>query len=302
MRILVDVTTEEVRGDFSTGILLAAGLGALGLIDDIRPLPRVVRLGAQIAVAWGAWEAGFRAVPTDSTTLNFILTLFWIVGITNAFNLLDNMDGLSAGLAGVGALSFTTMGVVEDLGVLAIVAGALTGAAFGFLIHNRHPATVFMGDSGSLFLGFMLALIGIEMRFDNLVEVTFLVPVVVLGLPIFDTTLVVLSRLRRKRSPFMGGRDHISHRLVKMGLPVGFSVGLLYWTGLCLGWLGIVISRSSTEVGWMLLGFVLALATFFGILLSRVPIYEDGPGPTPHTHQEAEALDQLEPATPARTG
>jgi UDP-GlcNAc:undecaprenyl-phosphate GlcNAc-1-phosphate transferase len=128
-----------------------------------------------------------------------------------------------------------------------------------------------MGDAGSLFLGFILAILGIELRFDNLVEVTFLVPVVVLGLPILDTTLVVLSRIRSGRPIWVAARDHVSHRLVAIGLPVKDAVLLMYWSALCLAWLGLVISRASVEIGWMLLSFVLALALFFGRLLWKVP-------------------------------
>jgi UDP-GlcNAc:undecaprenyl-phosphate GlcNAc-1-phosphate transferase len=254
-------------------ILVAIALGVVGLWDDVRSLPRSARVVAQIGGAGAAWAIGFRVMATPWTWLNVVLTVLWIVGMTNAFNLLDNMDGLSAGLAGVGALSFAVMGVLENLSVVALVAAALAGAAIGFLAHNRHPAKVFMGDAGSLFLGFLLALIGIKLEFENLLEVTFLVPVIVLGLPIFDTTLVLISRWRHGRPLFHGGRDHVSHRLVAIGLPVKATVGLLYFAGLCLGWLGLVISRSNQQVGFMLLGFVMALALFFGFMLLKVPVY-----------------------------
>jgi UDP-GlcNAc:undecaprenyl-phosphate/decaprenyl-phosphate GlcNAc-1-phosphate transferase len=256
-------------------LALSAVLAGLGLADDIRQLPRVVRLVVQISAAAAAWSVGFKVLATPWGAVNLIITIVWIVGITNAFNLLDNMDGLSAGLAAVSAFSFAGMGLLNGQGVIAVSAAALAGAAAGFLAHNRHPAKVFMGDAGSLMIGFLLALIGIKLQFDNLVKITFFVPVVVLGLPIFDTTLVVASRIANGRRPFTGGADHISHRLVHVGLPVRAAVGLLYWSGLCLGWLGFVISRSSVEVGYMLLGFVLAVGAFFGALLWRVPVYEE---------------------------
>ncbi|HYI44350.1 MAG TPA: MraY family glycosyltransferase [Actinomycetota bacterium] len=258
------------------GIGLAIAVGIVGLVDDIKPLPSGVRLAVQIGAALGAWAVGFRAQPTDVLAVNFILTTLWIVGITNSFNLLDNMDGLSSGLAAIAAGSFAIMGVLEGLTLIPIVAGALAGAAFGFLVHNRPPARIFMGDAGSLFLGFLLAVIGIELRFDNLVQVTFLVPVVVLGLPIFDTTLVVLSRLRSHRPIGKAARDHVSHRLIAIGLPVKEAVLLLYWTAICLGWLGMIISRANTQVGWMLLVFVFALGIFFGRLLWQVPTVAPG--------------------------
>jgi UDP-GlcNAc:undecaprenyl-phosphate/decaprenyl-phosphate GlcNAc-1-phosphate transferase len=223
-----------------------------------------------LAAALGAWTVGFRVEFTPWVVVNFLFTVLWIVGITNAFNLLDNMDGLSSGLAGIAAAAFAVMGSLEGLTLIPIVAGALAGAAFGFLAHNKYPARIFMGDAGSLFLGFLLAIIGIEMRFDNLVKVTFLVPVVVLGVPIFDTTLVVLSRIRNRRPVWQAARDHVSHRLIAIGLPVREAVLLLYWSAICLGWLGLVISRASVQVGWMLLIFVLSLGLFFGRLLWKV--------------------------------
>lgn len=258
---------------FAGGLGLAVGLAAMGVLDDIRPLPRTVKLVGQLVVAGGAWSLGFRVLAFDSDLLNLVVTAIWIIGITNAFNLLDNMDGLTAGLAGIGGLSFAVMGLLGDLTLVSLMGAAVSGAALGFLVHNHHPAKVFMGDAGSLFLGFLLALIGIEVEFDALPQVTFLVPVVVLGLPIFDTCLVVASRLRHGRSPFQGYRDHVSHRLVAIGLPVRVAVALLYWAGLCLGWLGLVVSRSNVQVGWMLLGFVIALGAFFGAVLWRVQVY-----------------------------
>ncbi len=268
---------------FALGLAIAVVLGLVGLADDVRPLPRSTRLILQVAAALGAWQVGFRVQATPRPLVNVLITVFWIVGITNAFNLLDNMDGLSAGLAGVGAISFAVMGALGDLPELAVIAAALAGASLGFLAHNRHPARVFMGDAGSLFLGFLLAIIGIELRFENLVRVTFLIPVIVLGLPILDTTLVTLSRARHKRPLFLGHRDHVSHRLVQVGLPVKPTVRLLYWSGLCLGWLGLVISRATPQVAYMLLGFVLGLGLFFGWLLLKVPVYEE----------DREALEEL---------
>ena len=260
---------------FPLVIVAAVILGAVGLADDFKSLPRSLRLAVQVAAAAAAYAAGFQVSFTPWDALDLAMTIIWIVGITNAFNLLDNMDGLTSGLAGIAALSFATLGVIGGMPLVTVAAASLAGASFGFLAHNRHPAKIFMGDAGSNFVGFMLALIGARLRFDNLVEVTFLVPVIVLGIPILDTTLVVVSRRLHGRPVFQGGRDHISHRLVHIGLSVPIAVGLLYWTGLCLGWLGIVVSRSDALVGWMLLGFVLAMGLFLGLLLLRVPVYEE---------------------------
>lgn len=264
-----------VLAGFPLAIAGALALGFVGLVDDLRALPRIVRLMAQIGAAVLAHLGGFDVSLTGIAAVDLLLTVVWIVGITNAFNLLDNMDGLTSGLAGIAALAFAAMGVMGGMPLLAVIGAALSGASFGFLAHNRHPAKIFMGDAGSTFLGFLLALIGVRLRFDNLVEVTFLVPVIVLGIPILDTALVITSRKLNGRPIFLGGRDHVSHRLVRVGLSVPLAVGLLYWAGVCLGWLGLVITRSSIEVGWMLLGLAIALGLFFGALLLRVPVYEE---------------------------
>jgi UDP-GlcNAc:undecaprenyl-phosphate GlcNAc-1-phosphate transferase len=274
-----EVRDVHLTQGFPLAFLLALALGIVGLVDDVRHLPRLVRLGAQLLAAYIAYEGGFAVQVAGWEWLNVTLTLVWVVGITNAFNLLDNMDGLTAGVAAVAGISFAVMAALGDLSGPTVASAAVAGASIGFLVHNRHPARVFMGDAGSTFLGFILALIGITLEFDNLVKVTFLVPVVALGIPIFDTTLVVLSRLKHGRDVFKGARDHVSHRLVAIGIPVRAAVALLYFAGLCLGWLALVISRADVEVGWMLLVFVFVVAIFCGFLLWRVPVYEADLGP-----------------------
>lgn len=272
--LLLLVAVEGIPIKFFLMVIGAGALlGLMGLIDDIRPLPRSLRLGAQIAAGYVAWEVGFGVSLTDTPAVDLFLTMLWIVGITNAFNLLDNMDGVSSGLAGIAALSFALMGIANDLPLLPIVSASLAGACFGFLAHNRHPAKVFMGDAGSLFIGFLVALIGLRLRFENPVEVTFLVPVIVCGIPLLDTTLVVISRVRHRQPVFLGARDHVTHRLVGKGLTIRSAVWLLYWVAICLGWLGFVVSESPTNVALMLTGFIVVMGLFLGGVLWRVPVY-----------------------------
>lgn len=278
-------------------VLLIGGgalVGLVGLIDDIRPLPRSLRLVAQIAVAVAAYYLGFGVTATAHAWIDLSLTTLWIVGITNAFNLLDNMDGVSAGLASVSALTFCAMGLMNDLTVLPAISASLGGAALGFLQHNRHPAKVFMGDAGSLLIGFLVALLALRLRFDAPTEVTFLVPVVVLGIPILDTALVIASRIRHRRPIFLGGRDHIAHRLVLAGLSIKPAVYILYLAAICLGWLGIVISKSPKDVAFMLSGLVLVLGMIAASVLWRIPVYEK------HVHEmsprvvpDLEAVEEL---------
>lgn len=262
------------RADLFVALGLAIGLGVIGLVDDVRKLPPGARLLFQIGAALIAWNAGFEVHLTQVDPIDAVLSLVWIVGITNAFNLLDNMDGLSAGLAGIAAAIFSVLSLIGELEALSIVSASLSGACFGFLVHNRHPARVFMGDSGSLFLGFLLACIGVRLRFDNLLQVTFLIPVVVLAVPILDTSVVVISRMIGGQSPLRGGRDHVSHRLVNVGLSVRTAVYALYLMGLCLGWIGIVMSQADARVGWMLIALVGLVGVVLIITLLRVPVYE----------------------------
>lgn len=278
---------------FAMVITAGLGIGLIGLVDDVTPLPRSLRLVAQIAVAFVAWRYGF-GVSAVGEPLGLSFTILWIVGITNAFNLLDNMDGACAGLAAIASATFTIMAVINDLPLLPIVAASVTGASIGFLVHNRHPAKVFMGDAGSLFLGFLVALIGLRLRFDNPEETTFLVPVVVLGIPLLDTTLVVLSRLRSGRPVFLGARDHIAHRLVGIGLSTTSAVALMYGAAASLGLLGLAISVSSQRIAFVLLGLTFGAGFVGALLLLRVPV-EQARIPAdlaPTTHLDDQVIDQ----------
>jgi UDP-GlcNAc:undecaprenyl-phosphate/decaprenyl-phosphate GlcNAc-1-phosphate transferase len=184
------------------------------------------------------------------------------------------MDGLSAGVAAIGAGAFFAIAAANGQFLVAGLAAAVAGCAIGFLRHNFHPARIYMGDSGSLFLGFLLAYLGVKLRFDGPTSVTFLVPILVLGIAIFDTTLVTVCRLLRGRSPFQGGRDHVSHRLVAIGVPVPVAVSLIYVAAVSVGIVGFVVSRIERAPAYWLAGLIGALALFLGVLLARVPVYE----------------------------
>ncbi len=199
-------------------IFIGASLCSLvGVLDDKKGLGSYTKLAVQ-ALAAGVLIFGGVQVRLFGNWLDIAITLFWVVGITNAFNLLDNMDGLSGGIAMIAAVFFTLFAALSDQYLVGILAAALAGACAGFLVYNWNPAHIFMGDTGSLFLGFLLAAVGIKLRFpSNSVAVTWLIPVLVLGLPIFDTTLVFISRLRRGLNPLTTpGKDHLSHRLARL--------------------------------------------------------------------------------------
>ena len=250
-------------------------LSVIGLIDDLRGLNPLIRVVAEVVAAVLLFYSGIRVEMFPSgNPMNLVMTVLWVVGITNAFNLLDNMDGLSAGVAFIASGFFFLIAAANDQILVAALAVALAGCALGFLRHNFHPARIYMGDAGSLFFGFMLAVIGLKVRFVGPVRVTFLVPILILGVPIFDTVLVLVTRLLHKINPFLGGRDHTSHRLVFVGIPVPAAVSLIYAAAAGLGWFAICVSRVDIVTAYMLSGLVVIGALFLGALLGRVPVYD----------------------------
>ncbi|HNR95740.1 MAG TPA: MraY family glycosyltransferase [Anaerolineae bacterium] len=236
----------------------------LGVWDDRQSLRPLVKLAGQILAATILYVSGIRVGFLHNTYLNLAATMLWVVGITNALNLLDNMDGLSGGVATVACVFFLLLAAMSGQYLVASLAAALLGACLGFLYYNFNPATIFMGDSGSLFIGFMLAALGIKLRFpDNVSFVTWMIPVVVLGLPIFDTALVVISRLRRGVNPLSTpGKDHTSHRLVLMGATQRESVLILYLVCCALGVAAMFLTQASIIEGYFIGALLLCCGVY----------------------------------------
>jgi UDP-GlcNAc:undecaprenyl-phosphate GlcNAc-1-phosphate transferase len=251
---------------------------ALGLVDDLAGLNPSTKLVVEIAVASMFLWFGYRLHWTESLTLDTVVTLFWIVGMTNAFNLLDNMDGLCAGTALVVSAVLLVIFVQAGDSARAIYLVVLMGALSGFLVYNFNPASIFMGDTGSLFLGVTLGTMALETGRGPAVGTSVLsvigAPVLALMLPIFDTTLVTVLRLLSGRRPSQGGRDHSSHRLVAVGLPERTAVAVL-WVLSALGGLIALSLRASPEGlgGAAAAAFVLAMV-IFAVYLARVRVYE----------------------------
>jgi len=246
-----------------------------GLIDDFRRLRPHTKLIVQIVAAC---VLVFGGVQVGSPALGFVaipLTVLWVVGITNAFNLLDNIDGLSAGTALIAAVflfAFTYSTGSLDVSVLCL---ALGGGALGFLIYNFNPARIFMGDSGSMYLGFTLSGITLLGTHEMASDVFFvlLVPVAMMGLPIMDTTLVTVVRTLEGRPLSQGGRDHLSHRLVAVGLSERQAVLVLYVLAASFGSLGLVARVMGVWLSLLLAGVYLAIAVLFGAFLAQVRLY-----------------------------
>jgi UDP-GlcNAc:undecaprenyl-phosphate GlcNAc-1-phosphate transferase len=249
-------------------VISGAGILALvGLADDRFNLGIGIRLVAQIAVSVVLILAGIRVQLFGTLWLDVPITILWIVGVTNALNFLDNMDGLAAGVTGIAAAFFTLIALNEGLTLVSSLAAALAGAAAGFLIYNFSPASTFMGDMGSLVIGFVLAVLGIKLEFGTQpLSVTWMVPILVLGMPLMDITLVVFTRIREGRSPVQGGKDHSSHRLLSMGLGQRATAIILYVVCVAFGAFGAFVSVAETQtafiVGLIGLGLMGALFVF----------------------------------------
>jgi UDP-GlcNAc:undecaprenyl-phosphate GlcNAc-1-phosphate transferase len=278
--LLAALTRSDPGGRVQLVTLLAVALGmaVIGLLDDLRGLGVIARFGAQLAAALVLWQAGIRVDLTPWPMLDLVITVVWIVGITNAMNLLDNMDGLSAVTATIAALAFGLLGALNGQFLVAALAFALAGCAVGFLRENRPPARIYMGDAGSLFLGILLAALGILLRFETHPFNAAVVPILVLTVPVLDTTLVTIARLRHGISPFQGGRDHTSHRLVHVGLPVGVAVGVIGLAGLAHAWMALIVSRVDVVTAMIAVGLIVTVDALVFALIAKVPVYGNSRG------------------------
>jgi UDP-GlcNAc:undecaprenyl-phosphate GlcNAc-1-phosphate transferase len=250
----------------------------VGLIDDflhIKPYQKLIGqvMGASAVVYFGLllpWGWGASAAMA--------LTIFWLIGITNAINLLDNMDGLAAGVSAIAAVfiaaSFASNGQMTEAMMLAVFAAAL----MGFLAYNSNPASIFMGDCGSMFVGFFLAssaLLSASGDRGRSFIVVIAVPVLILFIPIFDTTLVTVVRKLSGRAASQGGRDHASHRLVALGLSERRAVWMLYGFAGASGLLAMLVRQFEYHTGVaMVLGFAVVL-TLVGVYLAGVKVYDE---------------------------
>lgn len=262
----------EIRGNVSdvdlplhvVGIFLAVTVIALlGLWDDRVSLPPWAKFGGQFLAVAILIAAGVRVRLPIPELLNYLITILWLLGITNALNFLDNMDGLTAGISGVCSAFILLIAAQNNQYLVAGLAAAILGACLGFLRYNFNPAQIFMGDAGALFLGFLLAVLGLRLRFPgHSATITWLVPIFILGLPIFDTTLVVISRIRRRLPPWTAGKDHTSHRLVNLGWTQREAVLILYLATGALGMIGLFIAEADALEAYTIAVTIALLALY----------------------------------------
>lgn len=254
------------------GILLGAlVLVALGIVDDVKQLGAKIKLLVQILAAvlvvMHKVTINYISVPTfiiDGGILNLgwlsiPVTILWIVGVTNAVNLIDGLDGLAVGVSSIATFSLFFIAILASEMNVAILTAALAGSCLGFLPYNFNPAKIFMGDTGSTFLGFMLSVICIQGLFKGYVIISFIVPFLILGLPLFDTTFAILRRIWNKKPIMAPDRGHLHHRLMDMGFSQKQTVAILYVITSILALSAVVVIKEGAYWAAM---FVVAILLF----------------------------------------
>ena len=277
--IIPFLLSRPVLSNQIVGFLVAGGfIFIFGLMDDIIHLKPQAKLLVQIIASCIAVYSGIIPKFTGNPLLLILIAIVWIVGITNAINLLDNMDGLACGVSGISfTFIFISTLLLNNNGISA-VSLILAGACLGFLPYNFNPARIFMGDSGSMFLGFSLAcitLMGESINIPHLIA-TLVIPVLILAVPIFDTTLVTLVRIINGKSILKGGKDHVSHRLVSLGLSEKKAVTLLYILSIIFGSIALLYSQVGALIVTLLSILTIVVLLFFGLFLSEINTYKEG--------------------------
>ena len=258
----------------TVGLVVSSSLiVALGLVDDYKNLPAKIKLLGQIGAA--AVLVLFFDVRIDFVTDPFgdyiylewfalPATMFWLVGLTNTVNLIDGLDGLAAGVAAIASFTIMLIALEQSFVLVAVMTAALAGAALGFLKYNFNPAQIFMGDTGSMFLGFMLAGISVTGAVKSVATIALVVPVFALGLPILDTTFAIVRRLRGGVPIFKPDKGHLHHRLLSVGFTQRQAVLLMYVISALFGLSAIAMTEVSRQVAVLIL-LIIVVAIIYGV-------------------------------------
>lgn len=251
--------------------LLAGGTVILivGIIDDIMQLPAKVKLMGQIVAAavlvlfdirieWITNPFGGDMVYVQY--LSIPLTIMWVVSLTNTVNLIDGLDGLAAGVSTIASITILLVALQQNFWSVAILSAALAGSALGFLQHNFNPAKIFMGDTGSMFLGYMLAAVSVIGTVKSAATIALIVPIVALGLPIMDTAFAIIRRYTSGKPIFKPDKGHLHHRLLEMGLTQKQAVLLMYVISGCLGMSAIALTEVNYAFGTLIVIGLLVIA------------------------------------------
>lgn len=251
-------------------------LGIIGLWDDIKNLPPLPRFIAQSLA--GVFTAIILIItdnignPTGSAVFDSIITVIWVVGICNSINFFDNLDGGAAGTVAISSIALAYLALTGDQYLIAALSTVTAGATLGFLVWNKSPAKIYMGDAGALFLGVLLAILTV--RFEPTTQSpisAYSVPIFLLAIPILDTTVAVLSRIRRNISPFQGGQDHLSHRLIRAGCSRRTAAFSLWGLSAIFAVIPLLISNSvsSTENYILISAFAVWIMIFILFFKTR---------------------------------
>ncbi len=291
-----------MRGMLLGGVIIVI----LGILDDIYALPALPKLIVQIVAATVAVESGnviqvlsnpnvFSADPYWSLgALSVPVSVIWIVAITNAVNLIDGLDGLAVGVATISSLTMLVIAMLVSDSLVALTMAALAGGCIGFMPYNLNPAKIFMGDTGSTFLGFILATVSIQGLFKFYTIISFAVPFLMLGLPLFDTCFAILRRISKGQNPMSPDRSHVHHRLIDMGFNQKQAVAILYIISAILGLSAVVLTTSGALKAMVLLcALCLAGAIAAKISMSHAAEHHDHPEKKEVADHAAESHDDL---------
>ncbi len=255
-------------------VILIGGLGIhlLGLVDDLfkGKLTYRSKFPVQIGIVLGVALLGVRVEFMPGKILDILVTVFWIVGITNSFNLLDNMDGLTAGVAIISAGIFFVLAVMQGQIFFALLLAALGGACLGFLFYNYSPSKLFLGDGGSLFIGYLFGTFTVTGSYvvrDSHSLLPVLIPVLVLSIPLYDTLSVMIIRWRERRPLFEGDKRHFSHRLVDLGMSHRASVSFIYLVSLSVGMMALLLPYVALPASLLILFQAVLIYVLITILI-----------------------------------
>ena len=276
------------------GVLLGAVIIlVVGVLDDCLTLKALPKFLAQLVSACIVYASGceiryvshpFSAGLLDLGVFSGVVTVVWIVTMTNAVNFIDGLDGLAVGVSGISTATMLVIAMLMGEEGVAVILAALLGACLGFIPYNFNPAQIFMGDTGSTFLGFVLAGLSIQGLFKMYAVISFLVPFLILGVPFFDITFAVIRRLAKHQNPMTADRGHIHHRLIDMGLSQKQSVAIVYMLTGILG-LAAVLLANSTGVKTFILFAAMCVVAIVGFAV----IF--GPHRRPHEKQDPEKTE-----------
>jgi len=266
----IDILNVRLVGFFLGAVVVFS----VGVWDDVSNLRPVTKLLGQIIAACIAVSTGIHFNFGEYQFLAVILTVFWIASVTNAFNLIDNMDGLCVGTASISGLVLSAYAFVNGDSTVGLISAVIAGSCLGFLRYNFPPASIFLGDSGSMLLGYAFATVSIMATMGGVGNflATLIFPVLVLGVPIFDTALVSFSRLRKGMRISQGGKDHTSHRLVILGLSERRTVIINYSFSLILGVAAFLYAYLNFSVVIVLVALLVSGAVVFGLFLGEVKV------------------------------